>query len=396
MKISYTGCIGQQNIGDEAILVANKRLFDGAEFRFPRFEDTADSDMTLVGGGTVLPYALMDENSYTVENSPKNYCLGVGVSDPDYYNSCLSNRDLQWYLDNHMSAVDIPDVVSTGARKLNTLLNAFGYDPFLLASRRYYTDEDYELVGDFGFDDISVRGPRSRRTLLRYGIDADIVGDPALFLEPSEYHRTATGKIAINIRADGKRWMSGPDYVDEIISFCCSISDEYSFVILPFQPSDMDVAVELTSEIPNAELKDYSDSVNIDGVLDEIATADAMIGERLHSSILAATCYTPFISVEYIPKCADFTDSINLPELSIRTTHVTEEKIDRLFSHIMSNRGDITETLERNVGKYRSRLLQKKIEFETVGTPDGDPISTSPADTDARVIETPDSSSSSD
>jgi polysaccharide pyruvyl transferase WcaK-like protein len=218
-----------------------------------------------------------------------------------------------------------------------------------------FTDYDYEKIRNFGFNRIGVRGPRSQEILAQYGIPSTIVGDTALYLKPTEYNYEKNYKIAICIRDKGMKWEESKNYIKEIISFCNSLSDDYRFVILPIYPPDVKINKTISGKINNSKILDFSDNVNINGLLDEITTCDLMIGEKLHSNVLSACCHVPFISIEYDPKSTDFVKTLELEMLNIRIGRVSEEKLDSLFHEIINN-DKILNKLKSNVEKLRTKL----------------------------------------
>ena len=344
-KILYYGWLGHKNIGDEAVYLANKLLF--SEYDLVTNYEDENANTTLLGGCTMLPGEFRRKEGSRIRKSRLNYAIGMGIQDPDFFRFLgrFETRPLTARRRLKVPAGKIGGAMRLIDNKLNNPLKL--YDCF--------TDYDYEKIRNFGFNRIGVRGPRSQEILAQYGIPSTIVGDTALYLKPTEYNYEKNYKIAICIRDKGMKWEESKNYLKEIISFCNSLSDDYRFVILPIYPPDVKINKTISGKINNSKILDFSDNVNINGLLDEITTCDLMIGEKLHSNVLSACCHVPFISIEYDPKSTDFVKTLELEMLNIRIGRVSEEKLDSLFHEIINN-DKILNKLKSNVEKLRTKL----------------------------------------
>ncbi len=184
-----------------------------------------------------------------------------------------------------------------------------------------------------------------------------VVGDTALYLEPDEYSYDASGRVAICLRDEGKKWGKGSDYIDSVVQVCNAHSSEYEYVLPPFYPVDRELHQDLGERIRNAVVKDFTDPIDIQGVLAEIAKTDAMIGEKLHASVLSACCHVPMISLEYRAKNEDFMSHLGLEELNIRINEVSTDSLSRLFDKTVSN-DDIQKHLQHKHSDIRTDLEQ--------------------------------------
>lgn len=94
----------------------------------------------------------------------------------------------------------------------------------------------------------------------------------------------------------------------------------------------------------------------VQSVLDFLSSCHMLIGEKLHSIVFAALTFTPFISVEYRPKCLDFAESVGFDKYTIRTDKMTSDKLMKLFYDLSANWDSMHELLIRRVEIYRGRL----------------------------------------
>jgi len=102
----------------------------------------------------------------------------------------------------------------------------------------------------------------------------------------------------------------------------------------------------------------FDDWFNIESTLDLIASCKILIGQKLHSLGFSAVAATPFIGLEYQPKCYDFAESVGFENYTIRTDMVSAEKIMKLIDSLLENYRDMQQKLVRRVETYRER--QKK------------------------------------
>jgi polysaccharide pyruvyl transferase WcaK-like protein len=294
-KVTYIGWLGYQNVGDEAFLAANMQLFP--DCRLAPNNRRFESKITLFGGGTLFPRwpVWIMKNKY-------NYAIGVGMRSPRGF--------------------------------------------------------DFRFMG--------VRGPHSQELLASYGIESTVTGDTALVLEPNSYDATEEGLVGINVaKIRGARHVEGSDIwgsdeeqlVDVMMHVCSNLEAlGYRLLLLPFDPDDTVHLKKIATTLHNVELLgDMSDPIQ---VLNAVSRCEFLIGEKLHSIVFSACCYVPFISLEYRPKCRDFTALLGLEDFTVRTDEVSAERILDLFGQLSQNRTRYSNDLRLKVNHQREVLRQ--------------------------------------
>lgn len=351
-NIGYVGWIGNRNIGDEAIYLANKKLFP--EYRLIEDEYTVDSNITLFGGGTILPHALFDTSSYSVTSRERNIGLGVGVRQEKFDNRTRGNVDLSSFKSR---------LRQTGVYKYKPVRYAISliekgindFTPYEARSHFHFRPEDYRSIEDFGFDTLTVRGPDSKQQLSKYDIEAKISGDPALILEPDEYDYQRRKKIIVCLRGRTRySWTNDISYVDEIVSFLNDCAKEYDVSFVPFEVVDIPINYDASRRVEGASFEDFVTYLNIQKTIKLLNESDLVIGEKLHANILAACCYTPFISIEYMPKHTDFLKSIGMTKLNIRNDELSKDSLEDIF--MRATHEQVTSDLHKEVEKKRETL----------------------------------------
>lgn len=298
--ITYVGWVGHGNIGDEALYLVNKKLFN--QYRLVPTLNEKYSKVSLLGGGTLLP-------SYPVSMHPNkyNYAIGVGMKNPTFWGP---------------------------------------FDSFTK-----------EMVKRHRFRFLGVRGNISKELLRNIGIESQVVGDPCLLLEPNSYKKKNNRLIAVNVGVspDGI-WGNGIFLLKEAIEFCKRLkADGYQLTLIPFWKGDLPYIKKLSEA---ADIDIFGKWSNIQKVLDFIASCYVLIGQKLHSVIFSAATYTPFICMEYRPKCLDFTESVGFEKCTIRTDQINALKLMRLFCDLLDNWIDMRNMLIKKVERYRKSLRQ--------------------------------------
>ncbi|TKX63970.1 polysaccharide pyruvyl transferase family protein [Halorubrum sp. GN12_10-3_MGM] len=316
--IAYSGWIGENNIGDEAIYLANTKLFQN--YQFSNIDYLNERDNVLIGGGTVLPKT----NPIDSQKQDAEFvaAIGVGASSPEFWNQRFSQVDLGYYLGKrgHGSVLD-SRYVQYLLRPIKELSNT------VTSSNHYLSESDFRCLREYQLDYLGVRGPETQSLLSKYNIDSKIVGDTALILTPDKYYTNKQNRICIVLR-DGKyQWSKNDNYISTVVDLCNSYSDTYKFIFMPFYPPDISLNKKAAARVENASFIDFCSFMNVRGAINEISKCDLVIGDKLHSNVLAACTYTPFVSLEYRPKNLDFARSVGMEEYNIRTDQVTSANL---------------------------------------------------------------------
>jgi polysaccharide pyruvyl transferase WcaK-like protein len=367
MAIGYTGWTGHRNIGDEALYLANSKLLKNHTILENEFVESDDKfcDTTILGGGTILPLALNPRSEYSSINRDFNFALGVGVRQETFENRKRKGYDLSYI--SHLVGLNrlyskLPKIFNdTLSYSLDRIKSIDGVN---IKTHKYFTPADYQRITNFDFDLLSVRGPDSKKQLEKYGISSQVIGDPALILEPTAPSSNSQKKIGVCLRGRvNYSWSDNLDYIDTIVEFLRELPDEYEIVFLPFEPQDTRVNYKSSKRIENSNYKDYTTYVDVDEVINELNSCEFVIGEKLHTNILSACCNTPFISIEYMPKHSDFAKSISMNRFNVRNDNLTIEKLNELHEEIQTK--NLNQHIEREVNRRRkdiNEFSQKIIE----------------------------------
>ena len=302
--VRYVGWVGKENLGDEVMIEAARALMPWADIE-PRGEA---NNLLLLGGGT-----LINRNQYlrwlVEHDSPRleRAVLGTGVASPDFWG--LTEDTDQWL----------------------TWLSTCAY--------------------------VGVRGPNSLRHLERWGFkgDAEVCGDLALALEVPSVSAVEGRILVAPAWTGGELWGGEDGLVYEALIDAARgwLNDGHEVMFMSCHPSDDRPILQMRDELgaPSGYVPGYVDTEKAQA---EIASAEVIVGERLHACVLAAAAHRPFVAVEYRPKVLDFALSVGMDDFVIRSDEVSGDRLAELVDLSASGIAALRESVER----YRVKLRQ--------------------------------------
>lgn len=305
VRVDYIGFTGKDNLGDEAVLAGVRKLLPWAEIG----RDIDDPEVLMVGGGTLIN----GKNYYLTRvlrnDSPRleKVVFGTGVRNPGFWG--VTEEMAEWWS--------------------------------VLSSSVY----------------AGVRGPDSVDNLRKLGYQGrpDILGDPALSLTAPEDSTRVTGRVIIcPVHTAGSLW--GGDDEKVFAALASSIRQlrgrGHEVVMMSLFPADDRWLIELMRAAGASDMPYVPGYSNLDATLGWLASADLVVSERLHGSILAAACGTPFVALEYRPKVRDFARSIQMERLLVKTDEI--ERLDETIATVLSEGDDLRRQINEAVDQIRT------------------------------------------
>jgi polysaccharide pyruvyl transferase WcaK-like protein len=328
--VGYLGFAGRGNAGDDAILLGHERALaplrlgllplerEGQTFsvlsrvrRRPLFRGV------LVGGGTLLgrsPWRRRLERALAAQSGPLAI-TGAGVEDPEFIGTrSHTNRDelARW-----------AEVLQGAAH-------------------------------------LTVRGPRSAELLREVGIEAPVVSDTALLLAPDrvQVERVRPRLLGVNVADPEDQYAGTGSRASDacVAALRTLIASGWAVRLLAFDRKDLVVAEELRNALDGrAEVRRFAE---LDALLDAIAECDVLIGQRLHSVVLAAAVAVPALAIDYRPKCRDFQLSIGRGEWSVSTLDISAQRILDDVSALHEHREQHAQEIHTHVLRARETLVE--------------------------------------
>lgn len=301
----YVGWTGKHNLGDDVMLDAIRGLLGWVDVT----ESGDPKDLIVLGGGT-----LINRHTYlkwvSERDSPRieRAVIGTGVASPEFWGITEDQeRWIRW-----------------------------------LSSCCY----------------VGVRGPLSEKTLRRWGFEGEIEisGDSALLAGASQDAERSDGRVVVAPAwTKGELW-GGSDR--KVVTALASAISQWQaegreVVCLASSPEDDGQIIHLSEQTGGSTLPYVAGYLDPQRAVDLLASADVVVGERLHACVLAAAVSTPFVAIEYRPKLRDFAASVDAEHLVIRTDRLTDGALMNLAADAISGG---TEAMDAQVETYRTRL----------------------------------------
>jgi len=207
-------------------------------------------------------------------------------------------------------------------------------------------------------DAITVRDPRSKEIIRSMGVKepVEVVPDPGFvstgtdsideFDIPKEY-------ILVNIRYVAKGSVDRSAIASALDDF--NSSSNHKIIFFPFhrgEGKDTKISEEIIQEM-KTRASIFDEEYTIGQVESIIKNADAMVGMRLHSMILAAHMRTPLIPISYNIKCDSFLEQIGVQDW-FKWSDINERKLSAKIVENTKNESSMAsieekiESLEKN------------------------------------------------
>ncbi|MEK3935584.1 polysaccharide pyruvyl transferase family protein [Sporosarcina sp. FSL W7-1349] len=355
MKIGIVGNYGNDNNGDEAILLSIIKqvtsTFDIGRSDLTVFSNNPKQTATRYG---VTSFPLYYKNGNAVKTFGKTFSanrkivktldlliIGGGGILMDLY-----GREAPLFGSYAMMAKNsgVPYVVyGCGAGPLNTGLGKW----FI----RYMCKHA---------DSVSVRDPESKELLQSIGVKQSIqvIGDPAFSLREGTREPSAV-PVSIGVTAvpyyhagywpeeDVSRY---DDYVEGMARNLDRLAEQHDVKINFFAtkyPQDADVTKDIQAKMTYADRTSIIDENLLpERILDVTAQQDIVIGTRLHSLILATCTETPVMAISYHHKVNDFMKLAELEQFAFPISEINQNH-DLFLEAFTEMEGDWTGTSER-------------------------------------------------
>jgi polysaccharide pyruvyl transferase WcaK-like protein len=333
-RVAYIGWLGHSNAGDTAVFDAYRHAFSSLAVR------PVTPDGGFVRRATSLPLpihfrALMLGGGTLIGTEPSRRALEL-----------LHRADPDVPLIMFGTGVEDPTWEAPYAGELAAELRRW---PALLR----------EFSGG-----IAVRGPRSAALLAEVGIEAEVVGDPALLLGDRLPRPARVGEpvLAVNVGLARHIYGGKPARVLDRIAAAAAIAIQQGWAVhvLPVWPPDVEYSQALADRLgPRARM--FADTIDVGQLLGRLAAADAIIGMKLHSVVLAAAVGTPGLMVAYHPKCIDFHESIGRAAATLRTDELDDDRLLRATERLLADHAPAAVEVSRAVAVMRLRLQARAL-----------------------------------
>jgi hypothetical protein len=339
----YIGFLGHHNLGDEILFEAFRVLFpdlqllayDGAvdpvhnppfsyypaELAFYRRVIKPESfyDLVFLGGGTLINRRqYLSRLSHALQQRHRCVVFGTGVADPTFWHEQDCSEDFLQQIKQWIPVLKEAAVVK-------------------------------------------VRGPHSAQILASYGLPRpEFIGDPALAMcRPRALPHRRTGTIGLNVGSHGTLWGDQAQVFQIAIDLVQQLTDRgWRVELLPFDLGDLKVSQAIAQRFKPTQVSLWPHFYQTHQTLKRIQSYDLVIGQRLHSVVLACGCGVPFVALKYAPKCDDFLASVDCQEFAVKTDALDLDQLLALVGQIDRNYDVRCQHLTAVGNRYRTLQRQ--------------------------------------
>lgn len=212
-----------------------------------------------------------------------------------------------------------------------------------------------------GSGKVTVRGPRSAELLADIGIEAAVVGDPALLFEPADQRRTE-GLVGVNIGFGDDLWGHDPSLVTSAGAEMCATLERrgHRFVGISMNRED---DLRLREMFGRASIEAaVVTPTTVEQLLDLVGSCALVVASRLHASVFSAIAGTPTLILEYQPKCRDFAESVHLGDWCFRTDNLSGGRLASAALAALGQADEMSMQLRSSVAELRGRLVREYAE----------------------------------
>lgn len=352
MKIGIVGNYGNDNNGDEAILLS---IIKQVEQQF----SISREDITVFSNNTK-----QTSEYYGVKSYPLYYKKGNQYK--TFYATYLSNK-------RYINELDLLIIGGGGILMDFYRREAHLYSTYAFMAKNAKVPYIVYGCGAGPLDtvtgrlmirlmckhaeNVSVRDPESKELLHQIGIKKEIsvIGDPAFTLyKPKERHASSPKEVAVSAVPiyNANYWPSGDvekyeKYVNSMAISLDLLIEKQDVNVTFFAtkyPQDVDVTVDIQKMMKNKERTTIIDkNLKPKKLVDEISRFDLVIGTRLHSLIMATNSETPIIAISYHPKVTNFMKLIDAEDRCFSVDEIEKSSmiLSTCFERVSSNWEDL-------------------------------------------------------
>jgi hypothetical protein len=218
--------------------------------------------------------------------------------------------------------------------------------PEFMADRSGWTDRRREWASIFeALPVVGVRGPISKGLLEEAGAENVVIsGDPAVAfhvplnsqrrMEPTDGRR----RIGINCgHSYGRVWGQERRIEAELAVAARELArGGHNIEFLAVCPEDLDSCRRVARQAGFNESSVAPVLSSPKRFVEKARSLDLLVAFKLHAAVLAAAANTPFLTLEYRPKCLDFALSIDWQSYALRTDAASAGQITELISRMLS------------------------------------------------------------
>ncbi|MEN3347359.1 MAG: hypothetical protein V7632_994, partial [Bradyrhizobium sp.] len=214
---------------------------------------------------------------------------------------------------------------------------------------------------------VGVRGPRSQRWLREHGIDAEILGDAALSIDYPQAKAPDEQGAIVGVNLGSHDPVSGDanglfEAATSLVTH--ALRKGYRVRYVSMHAIDHDIGLRLQTRIADPGFRLEPLAHDTGTLLRQLAQCSLIVGQRLHTTVLACGLGIPNLSLSYQPKCLDFLESMECQHLGVPTEGITGAALVERFDWLAASADATSASIRKARDAFRAK--QKLRASETI------------------------------
>lgn len=185
---------------------------------------------------------------------------------------------------------------------------------------------------------IGVRGPESQEALRLIGVDAEVIGDPAMgFVQPAGFWQPVDRRLGVNygVLPEYLPASAQADLDQHLSDFIRRRREEgWDIDFFCIWPGDRKAVERLADSAGIRKPIIHHHYWDASRYLQAVRRSQVFVGLKLHSVVLAMCAGVPSVSLEYLPKCRDYMKSVMMDRLCLPLSNISD--LDAFFEQAMA------------------------------------------------------------
>jgi polysaccharide pyruvyl transferase WcaK-like protein len=183
----------------------------------------------------------------------------------------------------------------------------------------------------------------------------EVIGDPALSIRPAANKPRGVKRIlGINLGSHDPV-SGGQDGVFEAVVALIRHALQRGFIVQYFALHAIDAVLgrALKDAVPQDGFELLPFNASVAETMQQLASFDFVVGQRLHATILACAQGVPNLSLSYQPKCLDFLESIKQTVLALPTEAITPTALIERFEWLVHSEMAVHAAIVTECDRFR-------------------------------------------
>jgi polysaccharide pyruvyl transferase WcaK-like protein len=223
---------------------------------------------------------------------------------------------------------------------------------------------------------ISVRDPHAQRALANHGVDAPVIGDPAVALCKPVIRESLAERprVGVNVGSNRHGLLAPQEQITDAVADTVQklVDKGWEPRFFAMHEYDRQELVGLAERFGYGPESVWYKPQDWQSLLDEMAEMQLIVSQRMHGVILGTGCGCPSISIAYRPKCLHYMESIGMEAQCFRADTVDHASLWAGVEDVLNQYPQMSRAAAEGTSKLRESLAdfaQRVTDLLTGSTP---------------------------